>query len=98
MENKMSEENSVVLTGEEQIKNGRLLAIRSALRLETKGLTRRGLSARQLAIRELGLKPSMRTEAVYKALNAHIVSILGDKFDMPLTQKTPTDHVGEDGE
>ena len=45
----MENDGTIVIIGPERIEGARILAVRSALKLETKGLKRRGRSARQLA-------------------------------------------------
>jgi hypothetical protein len=72
------------ITGEANVHMASILALRAALSLEVKGMTRRGRSARTIAQEFLGLpgRPTART--VYKALNAYIVEQLGANFDKPL--------------
>jgi hypothetical protein len=75
---------SSVITGRENIEHARWLAVRSALKLETKGFKRsRGSSARQLANAITGQNHKTAVKA-YAALNKHIVSTLGEGFDKPL--------------
>lgn len=75
---------AIVITGG-KIEGARWLAVRSALGLEIKGFTRNGTSARILANRITGQNHARRN-AAYTALNAHIVTHLGQQFDRPLTK------------
>lgn len=76
----------MMITGRENIEMARVLAVRSALRLEIKtGMKRssRGASTLQLANDITGL--NARTKFVaYNDLNELIVSILGESFNRPL--------------
>ena len=76
-------DKAIMLTGS-QIEPARWLAVRSALKLETKGLRRSsGRSARVLADEITG--QSHRTaRAAYAALDAHIVEYIGAEFGRPL--------------
>jgi len=78
----MSDE-PIMITGADRIETARWLAVRSALRLETKGMHRHGRSARVLANEITGQNCRTAVKA-YEALNAHIVSALGESFDRPL--------------
>ena len=72
------------ITGKENIENVRLLALRSALKLEVRGLKRRGRSARTIAQEVLGLPGRPGARKVYAALDKHITSRLGPTFASPL--------------
>lgn len=63
---------AVILTTKEQIAFFRLMALRSAVKLEMLGMRRRGESARSIAARELGLPKTARAQTVYDALTAVI--------------------------
>jgi hypothetical protein len=72
-----------IITGEQNVRMAALLALRGALKLETKGMKKNGRSA--LAITNKTLGTSHRTAIkAYAALNAHIVSKLGSELDRPL--------------
>jgi hypothetical protein len=71
----------MMITGAENIEMVRVLAVRGALRLETRGLRRRGRSARVLA-NEITGRSDRTAVAAYAALNAHIVAAGGR--DWPL--------------
>jgi hypothetical protein len=76
---------SIVIEGEDNVRMARILALRSALKLEaTTSLKRRGRSARAIAqeFLEMPGRPTART--VYAKLNAYIVEHLGADFDKPL--------------
>jgi hypothetical protein len=79
-------DDDVMITGEHSIEVARWLAVRSALKLETHGLKRRGRSARQLANQITG-QDHRTAVAAYAALDAHIVSALGENFARPLPPK-----------
>lgn len=74
---------SVVISGKENVEHARWLAVRSALKLEIMGLSRRGRSARQLA-NEITGKSHKTREKAYEELNAFIVASFGSDFDKPL--------------
>jgi len=76
-------DGGTMISGEQNVRNASLLALRSALKLETHGLKRRGRSARQMANDITGKNDRTAVKA-YASLNAHIVSILGPEFDRPL--------------
>lgn len=77
-------DTAIMITGQDRIEIARWLAVRAALKLETRGLRRsRGHSARQLANSITGENHGTCVKA-YAALNAHIVSVLGSDFDRPL--------------
>lgn len=57
----------MTITGKENIENFRLLTLRSALRLEVRGMKRRGRSAYAIVKEEFGLKGSK--QKVLDALN-----------------------------
>lgn len=59
---------AVILNTPQQIAHYRLMALRSAVKLEMLGMRRRGESARSIAARELGLPKTARAQAVYDAL------------------------------
>lgn len=78
--------DSVMITGTENIENierARWLAVRAALRLETRGMRRHGRSARQLA-NEITGQECRTARAAYAALNTHITTRLGEQFSRPL--------------
>jgi hypothetical protein len=80
----MSNSESILITGRDDIEHARWLAVRSALKLEIKGLRRsRPTSARQLANKITGTNCRKASDA-YEALNAHIVATLGAEFDKPI--------------
>lgn len=81
-----NETGATGITGAEQIEGARVLAVRSALKLETKGLKRRGTSARVLANAITGKRCGTAVKA-YAALNAYIVATYGEQFDRPLAGK-----------
>lgn len=64
-----------MITGKENIENSRLLILRSALRLEVRGMKRRGRSAYAIAKEEFGLKGNK--QKVLDALNKIIHEKLG---------------------
>jgi hypothetical protein len=72
------------ISGEEQTRMASILALRSALGLEIKGMKRRGRSARTIAQELLDLPGRPGTRTVYAKLNAYIVEKLGADFDKPL--------------
>lgn len=69
----MSNENGItVVTGAASIEGARLLAVRSALKLEVSGMKRRGRPARVLANEAMGT--NIRTaRATYAAFDAWLV-------------------------
>jgi hypothetical protein len=73
---------SFMLTGDD-IDRARWLAVRSALKLETKGLKRGGRSARQLA-NEITGKNDRTAKAAYASLDEFITGKLGQEFSRPL--------------
>lgn len=58
------------ITGEQNIKNARILTLRSALKLEVAGMTRRGRSVYSIVKEEFGFKGNK--QKVLEQLNAHI--------------------------
>ena len=74
---------STMITGRENIEHARWLAVRGALKLETRGMRRHGRSARQLA-NDITGENHRTARAAYVALNEHIVNALGPQFDRPL--------------
>jgi hypothetical protein len=87
----MSDNESIMITGSANIEHVRWLAVRSALRLELHGLTRRhaaGRSTRALA-NEITGKNSRTIRDAYLALNAHIVEKMGDKYNSALIEFKP---------
>lgn len=72
-----------MITGRENIEWARWLTVRSALKLETRGMKRHGRSARVLA-NEITGQNHRTARAAYVALNAHIVDTLGPEFNRPL--------------
>jgi hypothetical protein len=80
----VTQNSAIMITGAEKIEGARWLAVRSALKLEIKGLRRsKGRSARQLA-NEITGENHRTAVAAYAGLNAHIVKNLGTNFDRPL--------------
>ena len=79
----MENDGTIVITGPEQIEGARILAVRSALRLETKGLKRRGRSARQLANAITGHN-DRTAKAAYARLNTYVIEHYGQQFSRPL--------------
>ena len=78
------ESGAIVITGRENIECARWLAVRSALKLETRGMRRSsGRSARQLANAITG-QNHRTARAAYDALNVHIVATMGEQFNRPL--------------
>lgn len=76
--------SGIMITGPENIEHARWLAVRSALKLETRGLRRSsGKSARQLA-NDITGKNHRTAAAAYAALNEHIVATMGESFNRPL--------------
>ncbi len=71
--------NDIMITGAQNIEHARWLAVRSALSLEIKGMKRHGRSARVLA-NEITGENHRTARAAYDALDAHIVSVLGEAF------------------
>jgi len=65
----------MMITGKENIENFRLLTLRSALRLEVRGMKRRGRSAYAIVKEEFGLKGNK--QKVLDALNKIIHEKLG---------------------
>jgi hypothetical protein len=80
----MSNDHAVMISGEANVERARWLAVRSALKLETRGLKRsHSPSARVLANQITGQNHRSAVKA-YGALNAFIVAELGADFDRPL--------------
>jgi hypothetical protein len=68
-----TQEPAIVITGADNIEMARLIAIRGALRLEVRGMSRRGRSARALANEAMGT--NIRTKlGTYLAFNEWLVS------------------------
>jgi hypothetical protein len=85
---KANTDETTVITGRENIEMTRILAVRSALKLETKGMRMsRGRSARALANEITGSRARTAT-AAYDSLNTYIVGRLGEAFDRPLRPAT----------
>ncbi len=59
-----------MITGEQNIKNARILTLRSALKLEVAGMSRRGRSVYSIVKEELGFKGNK--QKVLDQLNDHI--------------------------
>jgi hypothetical protein len=76
-------EDATVITGPGNIEHARWLTVRSALKLETRGLKRHGRSARILA-NEITGQNHRTAIAAYGALNERITETLGAGFDKPL--------------
>jgi hypothetical protein len=72
------------VTGEQNTRMASILALRIALSLEIKGMTRRGRSARTIAQELLDLPGRPTAKTVYAKLNAYVVDKLGADFDRPL--------------
>jgi hypothetical protein len=64
------ENKTIVITGEDNIKAARILTLRSALKLEIKGLGRRGRSVYSIVKEEFGFKGNK--QKVLDQLNAWI--------------------------
>jgi len=74
----------VVISGPERVRIASMLALRSALKLETKGFKRRGRSARAIANEYMGT--NHRTSvATYSAFNTWLVETYGVE-DRPLAK------------
>lgn len=81
----MSNDDSTIITGKDKIEGARWLAVRSALKLEIRGMRRsRGRSARQLA-NEITGQDHKTSRKAYEALNTHIVNAFGKQFNKPLS-------------
>jgi hypothetical protein len=78
---------TIVITGPEHIERYRWLAVRTALKLEIRGLRRHGRSARQIANEITGQNHRTAVQA-YAALNDRIVTELGPEFGRPLPPVT----------
>jgi hypothetical protein len=76
-------EGGFSIEGEARIEVARWMTVRSALKLEIHGFTRRGRPARILANDITGENHRTR-EAAYNALNKKIAETLGPDFDKPL--------------
>lgn len=74
----------IMISGEENMRMASVLALRSALKLETRGMKRHGRSARAIANDLLGTNHRTAVKT-YAALNAYVVDKLGSQFDRPLT-------------
>ena len=61
-----------MITGAENIAMAQLLALRGALNLELKGMTRRGRPA-SVIVREMGISQAKAKTRVYDDLNDYIV-------------------------
>jgi hypothetical protein len=69
----VTQEPAIIITGADNIEMARLIAIRGALRLEVRGMSRRGRSARALANEAMGT--NIRTKlGTYLAFNEWLVS------------------------
>lgn len=79
-------DDGFVISGEENVRMARLLALRSALKLEIQTTMRLSSrkSARKIAQEFLGLPGRPPSKTVYSVLNKYIVNQLGPKFDKPL--------------
>jgi hypothetical protein len=75
-------EGATVISGPEQVRIASMLALRSALKLETKGLKRHGRSARVIANEYMGTK-HRTSVATYNAFNTWLVETYG-VVDRPL--------------
>jgi hypothetical protein len=86
MEQDITQDAAVAITGAERIEGARWLAVRSALKLEIRTgmkLSGRGRPARVLANAITG--QDCRTKAAaYAALDAHITEAFGEQFARPL--------------
>jgi hypothetical protein len=72
-----------VITGEGNTRMISVLALRGALKLQTKGFGNRGRSPLTITNELLGSE-HRAAKAAYPALNDYIVSILGPDFSRPL--------------
>ena len=80
----MSDDSGTVISGEGRTEVASLLALRGALKLETRGMRRsRRPTARQIA-NEITGQNHRTAVGAYEALNAHIVEKLGKQYDLPL--------------
>jgi len=71
---------TTVISGEANVRNARVLVLRSALGLELKGLKRRGRSAYSIVKQEFGFKGNK--QKVYDLLSAYIkANILPDEVE-----------------
>ena len=89
----MSENDAAtVIAGESNVMAARLLALRSALSLEVKGMKRRGRSVlsicRETEVQIDGewvpLATKRTARAAYVEVNANIVKLFGEAFNRPL--------------
>jgi hypothetical protein len=64
------ESKAIVISGERQVKNARILILRAALKLEIRGLRRKGESVYSIAKREFGFTGNRDT--VLEGMNAWI--------------------------
>jgi hypothetical protein len=79
-----SDDGTIVISGPEQVRIVSMLALRSALKLETKGFKRHGRSARTIANEYMGT--NHRTSvATYNAYNTWLVENYGAE-DRPLVK------------
>ena len=62
-----------MLTTPEEIQAFQLASLRSAVKLEIYGMTRRGKSATSIAKKMLGLPRNMPRELVFAALNSAVI-------------------------
>ena len=74
-------ENRIVI-GKEQVPMARLLTLKTALRLELVGLTRRGRTAYSIVKSELGFKGSK--QKVFAQLERYIESISPEQLELDL--------------
>lgn len=79
-----AEREATVISGEANTRMASVLALRSALKLEAKGMKRHGRSARTIAAEMLGMPGRPGVVKVYERLNAYIVERLGPDFSRPL--------------
>jgi len=65
----------IVVKGEENVRNARILALRTMLKLEVKGMTRRGRSAYSIIKEEFSFKGSKKRvlEQLSKHIEEHIL-------------------------
>lgn len=81
----IGQERATVISGEENVRNAQLITIRSALRLEMRGLRRSGRSAQKIANEKMGTD--------YRNKRATYVA-----FDKFVTERTGVARPLKDGE
>lgn len=81
-----NDDKPIIIVGEDKVRMARILALRTALKIEATTSMRmsRGRSARSIAQEFLKLKGKPTSRTVYRELNAYVVEQLGPDFDRPL--------------